>query len=127
MARLRTDDAARRLDFPVGPPLLKAPFPVWGVFCTVTVAGWVIAGLLVSHLAPAAPGPILLAACVPLAPATILALMSKRWINRVTPLLYHLRTLVNEVRAPRPESNEPTAYETCVSVDLFAPSIGSHK
>lgn len=91
---------------------------MWAVFAAVSLIGWVVGGLLASALG-GAPGVILLAALVPPLPAVALALLSKRWINRTTPLLYHLKTLRSEVCAPRPQPSQAVTRQTAVPGSLF--------
>lgn len=119
--KMRTDDAARRLEFPIlGPPNLRLPvtttLPVWGGW----VCTWFFLGLAAWALTPSL-GWFLLLGIIPTGwlAARIMARLRPH-INRVTPIRYWTHTARHEVTTPRVPTRT-TWHTTTVPREIFTP------
>lgn len=122
MGLIRTDDAARRLEFVLlGPPgfrLVVDTTPVvWGLWLAGSVFGWATAWALL----PGMGWFFLFGSWSAPALSALVVRAVRPYVDRVTPALYYARTALAEVRAPRPVSPEPVTYETTFDVSILTP------
>ncbi|MGL5910647.1 MAG: hypothetical protein ACRCZP_11640 [Phycicoccus sp.] len=121
--KVRTDDAARRLEFPLlGPTNMRFPvtttLPIWGGWFTI----WTVLTTAAWALTPSI-GWFLLVGIIPTGwvAARIMARVRPH-IDRVTPLMYWLRTARAEIETPRVPPDAVTEHVTTITRDIFTPT-----